>query len=129
MTDGIEELDAVRARYRDEPWYKDVYGNYTHLILGMTAEEIRTKGQVYRFGTPVHYDPMPTLRAVDVPQLWALGGQDIDAPAGETARRIKGLIAEGRPITLAVFPKRSEEHTSELQSLMRISYAVFCLKK
>src|SRR3546814_4511455 len=27
------------------------------------------------------------------------------------------------------FPFRSEEHTSELQSLMRISYAVFCLKK
>src|SRR3546814_8409678 len=27
------------------------------------------------------------------------------------------------------FAKRSEEHTSELQSLMRISYAVFCLKK
>src|SRR3546814_10055959 len=27
------------------------------------------------------------------------------------------------------FNKRSEEHTSELQSLMRISYAVFCLKK
>src|SRR3546814_8218371 len=29
---------------------------------------------------------------------------------------------------LTIFP-RSEEHTSELQSLMRISYAVFCLKK
>src|SRR3546814_8156643 len=29
----------------------------------------------------------------------------------------------------ATDPKRSEEHTSELQSLMRISYAVFCLKK
>src|SRR3546814_6426856 len=28
-----------------------------------------------------------------------------------------------------VFAHRSEEHTSELQSLMRISYAVFCLKK
>src|SRR3546814_2409348 len=28
-----------------------------------------------------------------------------------------------------VAPSRSEEHTSELQSLMRISYAVFCLKK
>src|SRR3546814_10463475 len=28
-----------------------------------------------------------------------------------------------------VFQQRSEEHTSELQSLMRISYAVFCLKK
>src|SRR3546814_9349446 len=29
----------------------------------------------------------------------------------------------------SVFSDRSEEHTSELQSLMRISYAVFCLKK
>src|SRR3546814_4656587 len=29
----------------------------------------------------------------------------------------------------AAFPPRSEEHTSELQSLMRNSYAVFCLKK
>src|SRR3546814_5863165 len=29
----------------------------------------------------------------------------------------------------AIEQKRSEEHTSELQSLMRISYAVFCLKK
>src|SRR3546814_4229940 len=35
-----------------------------------------------------------------------------------------------RHIDIAVDePARSEEHTSELQSLMRISYAVFCLKK
>src|SRR3546814_20081404 len=31
--------------------------------------------------------------------------------------------------TCPPIPSRSEEHTSELQSLMRISYAVFCLKK
>src|SRR3546814_2884567 len=37
----------------------------------------------------------------------------------------------GKPLTgsLRVSARRSEEHTSELQSLMRISYAVFCLKK
>src|SRR3546814_3165068 len=34
-----------------------------------------------------------------------------------------------RPRTCRHDPPRSEEHTSELQSLMRISYAVFCLKK
>src|SRR3546814_4697530 len=34
------------------------------------------------------------------------------------------------PSAVAIGPmRRSEEHTSELQSLMRISYAVFCLKK
>src|SRR3546814_7447353 len=32
-------------------------------------------------------------------------------------------------IRVAIFSERSEEHTSALQSLMRISYAVFCLKK
>src|SRR3546814_6906436 len=36
-------------------------------------------------------------------------------------RRMKGFEV--------LHPMRSEEHTSELQSLMRISYAVFCLKK
>src|SRR3546814_6669173 len=34
-----------------------------------------------------------------------------------------------RPLSRAPRGRRSEEHTSELQSLMRISYAVFCLKK
>src|SRR3546814_2943671 len=38
----------------------------------------------------------------------------------------KGLIA---PPAIHILLMRSEEHTSELQSLMRISYAVFCLKK
>src|SRR3546814_7549094 len=37
--------------------------------------------------------------------------------------------AVGSPFEHREFGLRSEEHTSELQSLMRISYAVFCLKK
>src|SRR3546814_2241423 len=40
------------------------------------------------------------------------------------------LKSAGRKVALFVrINPRSEEHTSELQSLMRISYAVFCLKK
>src|SRR3546814_3332008 len=55
------------------------------------------------------------------------------APRGagtEVARR-QGLgVAEGaRHGPARGAAERSEEHTSELQSLMRISYAVFCLKK
>src|SRR3546814_8640256 len=42
------------------------------------------------------------------------------------ARAAGGADARGR---LRSHRPRSEEHTSELQSLMRISYAVFCLKK
>src|SRR3546814_4281142 len=41
----------------------------------------------------------------------------------------KFLKDEWVPGSKVVYAKRSEEHTSELQSLLRISYAVLCLKK
>src|SRR3546814_7695730 len=47
------------------------------------------------------------------------------AARGEGDRDRLAITDEGRPSA----QPRSEEHTSELQSLMRISYAVFCLKK
>src|SRR3546814_2986146 len=47
-------------------------------------------------------------------------------PAGDQAR-MNAILR--REMLAAAKERRSEEHTSELQSLMRISYAVFCLKK
>src|SRR3546814_4791052 len=49
----------------------------------------------------------------------------------ELGRKAKPLMDAGKlvPDDLMISIIRSEEHTSELQSLMRISYAVFCLKK
>src|SRR3546814_5233841 len=58
-------------------------------------------------------------------------GRPADHPLGR-AVHLGAMLAE-TPLhvarRLAVGIGRSEEHTSELQSLMRISYAVFCLKK
>jgi dienelactone hydrolase len=102
--EGLDELDAIRARYRHEPWYKDVHGNYSWMILPLGRQEIVAKAGGFHFGTPFHYDPMPTLAAVTVPQLWVLGGKDLQAPSAETSRRIEGLIAGGHPITLALYP-------------------------
>src|SRR3546814_10529728 len=72
-------------------------------------------------------------------------GQDIAAVTQESLRAAIGMVTQdtsllhrsvrdninyGRPeADEAAIKARSEEHTSELQSLMRISYAVFCLKK
>src|SRR3546814_4682932 len=52
-------------------------------------------------------------------------------PAGNAGSRsaINGHPLIARKSRPAKDTRRSEEHTSELQSLMRISYAVFCLKK
>jgi pimeloyl-ACP methyl ester carboxylesterase len=104
FTDGIARFDALRARYRGEPWYKDLRGNMTRLLLPLSEQELREKGPAYRFGTPLHYDSMPVLRTVAAPQLWILGEDDLEAPSAETSRRIKALGAQGRPITLAMFP-------------------------
>src|SRR3546814_1576066 len=49
---------------------------------------------------------------------------------GLTSLKMHQLLTEEEFLTAQEeFGERSEEHTSELQSLMRISYAVFCLKK
>src|SRR3546814_7532562 len=65
-------------------------------------------------------------RATAGEKILVLGfGQGADALLFEAT----GAIADFRPVAGVGAALRSEEHTSELQSLMRISYAVFCLKK
>src|SRR3546814_2847193 len=56
---------------------------------------------------------------------WFAADGDATADFRVRVADAEGAVAEGT-FTVTV---RSEEHTSELQSLMRISYAVFCLKK
>src|SRR3546814_8755586 len=54
----------------------------------------------------------------------------VELDLGVASQRQRWLQEFVAPVdaALATLPPRSEEHTSELQSLMRISYAVFCLK-
>src|SRR3546814_7974873 len=73
------------------------------------------------------------LRGTQVATVAKQGGDeafswviDLGFKAGqwsEQSMQVEPLLGLGQQI------QRSEEHTSELQSLMRISYAVFCLKK
>src|SRR3546814_2392252 len=64
---------------------------------------------------------IPELGGVDRPE--EKGGYEIDRRAGPDEQRQHHAALD------EAVDGRSEEHTSELQSLMRISYAVFCLKK
>src|SRR3546814_5051192 len=61
----------------------------------------------------------------------AILNADTGAVEGRYESQVATSYGSFAPGVLAPDPhgKRSEEHTSELQSLMRISYAVFCLKK
>src|SRR3546814_3203795 len=72
-------------------------------------------------------------RVVTSPSL-AISARNLTLTLGTGAAPVEVLrgidldVSEGEVVALLGPSGRSEEHTSELQSLMRISYAVFCLK-
>src|SRR3546814_10807592 len=99
--------------------------------------EGRERGDVLKIGDVE--DPEEGVQAAR-PVIVLLIHPDGDAPAGDGAgdrqdgvarlRERRMVVVAGDPPGLGdVADVRSEEHTSELQSLMRTSYAVFCLKK
>src|SRR3546814_3426485 len=98
-------------------------------VLGFAVQTVLEAGETYvSLSTEVKF----------VRPLLAGGGQ-VRAIGELVSRSTRTATAtavaedrQGRIIgtgTSTCFIQRSEEHTSELQSLMRISYAVFCLKK
>src|SRR3546814_8775500 len=75
----------------------------------------------------------PTRRSSDLHRHWPVLADKLSLQREIDGAAIDGIwIVAQQRIIWTVEPgavSRSEEHTSELQSLMRISYAVFCLKK
>src|SRR3546814_1778584 len=109
MEIGRAEIGAVRCRHEGRPPASRIVANARSLDLEDVGAKIREK----LAGPGARED----------------AGQFEDADAFQGTRNAQNaampVIARPRisPWT------RSEEHTSELQSLMRISYAVFCLQK
>src|SRR3546814_6395946 len=89
-----------------------------------TVEQVNQQGMTVRTddGRSVTFD-MKDYRDLDHGYA-----ATIHKAQGMTVDRVQMLATPGGNSHLA-YVGRSEEHTSELQSLMRISYAVFCLKK
>lgn len=101
---GYEELRLLTKKYGEEPWYRFVRGNITGLVIQTPEAELREQGPRLFAGLIPDYDPMPVLRKLKTPQLWILGGEDIDAPPVETQRRLMELKKRGRAISVVVYP-------------------------
>src|SRR3546814_9225225 len=87
-------------------------------IAGLDPDPLRPGGEADR----------PRFPAVDNVVSGKLASLNRTRFAGEALHQLIGDFL-GPPSAVRRHIIRSEEHTSELQSLMRISYAVFCLKK
>src|SRR3546814_1530430 len=96
------------------------------IVLMLPAEAVAASGSPFSLFVETYWSHEPALLVAAFAAVSALGTLNgwtlIQAELPATLAR-QGLLPGGLART------RSEEHTSELQSLMRISYAVFCLKK
>src|SRR3546814_3683144 len=102
--------------YRQVPFYRDRLAE-AGFVPGKPVTPavwaripVLTRSELQQAGTALHSPEVPESH----------GGRYEISSSGSTGRPVK---AQGTQLA------RSEEHTSELQSLMRISSAVFCLKK
>src|SRR3546814_5575914 len=86
--------------------------------------EVDADDRAERGRTPSQFhDDLDFLRGSQTEPAMFLGRRQAEQP--HLAKVAQNFLGDG----VVLGDARSEEHTSELQSLMRISYAVFCLKK
>src|SRR3546814_6194748 len=125
----FKQKTAYEMRISD--WSSDVCSSDLPTALARASDGI----ELYGSGSSwARIDP----RTPAIASVAASRQSDHSSPAGVIAFATSSMIASfsvnatriTASITRAILKlPRSEEHTSELQSLMRISYAVFCLKK
>src|SRR3546814_3421180 len=130
MSYGCKIINSAGSTMIDE--------NYTNLALRQKITvllEIGDYTDPYHVYAPLTIDFAPCMVAYRCDAF--IGQYTCYQPSGSSGRYFTfvgetnaGNNTNGIPVTFYIFgPPRSEEHTSELQSLMRNSYAVFCLKK
>src|SRR3546814_2296415 len=78
---------------------------------------------------PDQWNNVEQIEQLKAPIILFHGGKDDVVPASSSEELLEAASGPAAFISMKDWTHRSEEHTSELQSLMRISYAVFCLKK
>jgi hypothetical protein len=106
FSEGFDALEALRRELQGAPWTGRINGEHSGAMLRLDDAELRRIGRA-RFDNLEliwDYDAIAALRRVNVPLLWILAGEDREAPIEGTRHALSGLIAEGRPIDLYLFP-------------------------
>ena len=104
---GWERVGELKARYKDEPWVDALDDGTAGSLMKYPAWALRLAGpRLMPRGLDRwwFHDSRPVLEKLDVPMLWLIGGDDIEAPNEVTIATLQQLAARGKPFELVVYP-------------------------
>jgi dienelactone hydrolase len=108
FAEGWGEVEAAAARYRDRRWLTSLPGtqSWAGMILGMGIEQAKVVlPQMLLTYIDPFYNSVPTLESLDIPILWLIAGDDIEAPPAPTIAALAALRAKGKRIETRIFPR------------------------
>ncbi len=106
--EGYDALEALEEKYRGEPWWEQLEGEFTQDIVRYPAWVLRIVGPWFDRGTPWDYDPVPVLDALlarGTPVLWIAGGEDTEAPMETSLEILRRRQAGPGHLDVAIFPR------------------------
>jgi hypothetical protein len=102
------EFETVAAKYKDKSWFGSLKGSGTWagFVMEMGIPQAKTvlPQMLGTFFEPF-YDPVPTLESLNIPMLWMIAADDIEAPPEITLDVLKRLRSKGKPFETRVFPR------------------------
>jgi len=104
---GWERVGELKARFKDKPWVDALDDGTAGSLMKYPAWAMRIAGpRMMPIGLDRYWfhDSRPILEKLDIPMLWLIGGDDIEAPNEVTIATLKQLTAQGKPFELAVYP-------------------------
>ncbi len=101
------EFEAMIAKYKDTKWFAVVKGTQTWagsvLAMGIEQAKVQIPPMFETFFQPF-YEPVPTLESLNLPMLWLIAKDDIEAPPEPTIAVLKRLRNQGKPFATVIFP-------------------------
>ena len=104
---GWEKVAELKARFKDEPWVETLDDGTAGSLMKYPAWAMKIAGpRIMPLGLDRwwFHDSRPILEKLDIPMLWLIGGDDIEAPNEVTIATLRQLQARGKPFELVVYP-------------------------
>jgi uncharacterized protein len=102
-----QPFDEKMAKFKDRAWLSNAKEMQTWVGFVMQQGVTQAKAvapQMFEHFFQPFYEPVPTLEKLNIPMLWLIAENDIEAPPEPTIEALKKLRRQGKPFATVIFP-------------------------